>query len=503
MRSITSVLVLFLLFCVATTALAGTLTNRSDTLGTSAIGVESSHRITFRPSSTIPSSGTITITPTPSLFSVHPRLDYRDVDILVNGVEQHTAPTPGSGNGSALGVVATGGSNGSIVLTLNDTDTIISGSTVDILVGSIAVYEAAGLFGITNPNTIGSYPITIETATASNTPLDTSVIGVVTTIPVGITGTFNGNVVANPTFSPNPGTYANSIAVTLSTTTPGATLYYTTDGSTPTAGSAVYSGALTINQSTVIQALATAPGYADSAVSSATYIITTTGGSGGGGGGGSGPVVIPPFTPQAGETIIDGGVGGLAYGGCSNGSTITLTIPAGAWNGAGYVALSCLPYSTFENKNGAASGDAIADTIFGISVTDSNHRPIYTSQSPIAAVITYTQGQYLGFSDPFTTQQFNNSRWNELTYIQNQNTPTVFSAAFTTIGSLAVIGSAKNQNCSDRKADLNCDMHVDLVDFSILLYWWNSKQSGIRADINKDGIVNLIDFSILLYWWTG
>lgn len=498
MRLLTSILVLCMLFSVASSAQAGQLTDRSDTLGTSGIGLESSHRIIFKPGLTIPSSGTITITPTPGQFSVHSQLDYRDVDILVNSAEQHVASTPGSGSGSAIGAIATSGSNGTIVLTLNDTDAITSGSTIEILIGSIASYEATGLYGITNPNTVGSYPITIGTTNASSTPLDSSVIGIATTVPVGVSGTSYGTITASPTFSPNPGTYANSVAVTLSTTTPGATIYYTTNGSTPTTGSTVYTGALTINQSTVVQALATAPGYTDSAVSSATYTITTTSGGGGGG-----SVVIPPFTLQAGETTINGGVGGIAYGGCGNGSTITLTIPAGAWNGTGYVALSCLPYSTFENKNGAASGDALADTIFGISITNNSHRPITTSQSPIAAVIAYTQGQYLGFSDPFTTQQFSNSRWNKLTYIQNQNTPTVFSTAFTTIGSLAVIGLAKNQNCSDRKADLNCDMRVDLVDFSILLYWWNSKQSGIRADINKDGIVNLIDLSILFYWWTG
>lgn len=503
MRSTASTLVLCLLFLYARPVLAGQLTNRSDTLGTSAIGVESSHYITFKPTTPIPASGTIVITPTPSLFIVHPRLDYRDIDILINGIHQHVDATAGFGSGGAFGAVASSGSNGSITLTLNNTDNILSGDTIDIAIGSIANYEAAGLFGITNPNTTGSYPITIQTTDASNTPLDTSIIGVVTTIPVGVSGNFNGNVAASPTYSPNPGTYANTIPVTLSTTTPGATIYYTTDGSTPTTGSTIYTGALTINQSVVLQAIATAPGYIDSGVSSATYIITTTGGGGGGGGGSSGSVVIPPFTPQAGETIIDGGVGGLAYGGCSNGATITLTIPAGAWSGAGYVALSCLPYSTFENKNGAAQGDAIADTIFGISITDTNHRPIPTSQSPIAAVMTYTQGQYTGFTSPFTAQQFSSSHWSKLTHIQNQNSPTVFSTAFTTIGSVAIIGPAKNQTCSDRKADLNCDMHVDLVDFSILLYWWDSRQTGIRADINKDGIVNLIDFSILLYWWTG
>lgn len=52
-------------------------------------------------------------------------------------------------------------------------------------------------------------------------------------------------------------------------------------------------------------------------------------------------------------------------------------------------------------------------------------------------------------------------------------------------------------------ADLNCDTHVDLTDFSILLYFWKATNpSNARADINTDGIVNLTDFSIMLYQWT-
>jgi cysteine-rich repeat protein len=50
-------------------------------------------------------------------------------------------------------------------------------------------------------------------------------------------------------------------------------------------------------------------------------------------------------------------------------------------------------------------------------------------------------------------------------------------------------------------ADLNSDGRVDLTDFSILLFHWNT-QNPI-ADINQDGTVNLADFSIMLFYWTG
>ena len=47
--------------------------------------------------------------------------------------------------------------------------------------------------------------------------------------------------------------------------------------------------------------------------------------------------------------------------------------------------------------------------------------------------------------------------------------------------------------------DLNSDGWVDLTDFSILLFYWNT--SNPIADLNDDGIVNLTDFSIMLFHW--
>jgi hypothetical protein len=49
--------------------------------------------------------------------------------------------------------------------------------------------------------------------------------------------------------------------------------------------------------------------------------------------------------------------------------------------------------------------------------------------------------------------------------------------------------------------DFNCDGFVNLVDFSILVFNWNTTNS--TADINGDGIVSLPDFSVMLFYWTG
>ena len=55
-----------------------------------------------------------------------------------------------------------------------------------------------------------------------------------------------------------------------------------------------------------------------------------------------------------------------------------------------------------------------------------------------------------------------------------------------------------------RGADFNFDGKVDLIDFSIMMYWWASRNPGNPCvDLNHDKVIDIIDFSILMYWWTG
>lgn len=60
--------------------------------------------------------------------------------------------------------------------------------------------------------------------------------------------------------------------------------------------------------------------------------------------------------------------------------------------------------------------------------------------------------------------------------------------------------SASGTACGDiSQGDLNCDSEVNLQDFSILMYYWGTRDAS--ADINADTIVNLNDFSIMMYYW--
>jgi hypothetical protein len=86
--------------------------------------------------------------------------------------------------------------------------------------------------------------------------------------------TFSG-AAATPDFSLAPGTYHGPQTVSITDETPEAVIYYTTDGSTPTAGSSPYTGPVSVSSSETLQAIAAATGYTTSAVASAAYQISS------------------------------------------------------------------------------------------------------------------------------------------------------------------------------------------------------------------------------------
>ena len=76
-----------------------------------------------------------------------------------------------------------------------------------------------------------------------------------------------------PTFSLAAGSYTGTQTVSISDSSAGATIYYTTNGSTPTTSSAVYTGPVSIVSTSTLQAIAAASNLQNSAVHSALYTI--------------------------------------------------------------------------------------------------------------------------------------------------------------------------------------------------------------------------------------
>jgi len=113
---------------------------------------------------------------------------------------------------------------------------------------------------------------------------------------------------AAPTFSPVGGIYTSAQPVTISEATNGAQVYYTTDGTTPTTSSTLYTGgSITVASNQTLNAIAVATGYNNSSVASATYTINY-------------PVATPVISPAGGTydtaqpvTITDATVGATIY----------------------------------------------------------------------------------------------------------------------------------------------------------------------------------------------
>ena len=117
-----------------------------------------------------------------------------------------------------------------------------------------------------------------------------------------------------PTFSPGQGTYSAEQSVTISDTDSAATIYYTTNGSTPTVNSTKYTDPIAVSSTETINAIAldsSSGGYIESAVASATYTITVSTPT---------QAATPTFSPAAGAytsaqsvTISDATAGATIY----------------------------------------------------------------------------------------------------------------------------------------------------------------------------------------------
>jgi len=81
-----------------------------------------------------------------------------------------------------------------------------------------------------------------------------------------------------PILTPASGTFTSSCQITITCSTPGAIIRYTLDNNTPNSASTLYSGPISVSQTTTVKALATKSGLADSPVVSSQYVINQASG---------------------------------------------------------------------------------------------------------------------------------------------------------------------------------------------------------------------------------
>src|SRR5439155_287359 len=161
------------------------------------------------------------------------------------------------------------------------------------VVGSVTVTMSTTTSGASiYYTTDGSTPTTASSAYTGPVPVTTTTTLKAMAAATGMadssvtSATYTIRVVA-PTFNPAGGTFVGSVAVTMSSSTSRATIYYTTDGSTPTTASTAYTGPVPLTTTTTLRAMAAASGMSNSNVTSATYTIVQ-------------PAAPPTFNPAGG-----------------------------------------------------------------------------------------------------------------------------------------------------------------------------------------------------------
>jgi hypothetical protein len=268
-----------------------------------------------------------------------------------------------------------------------------------------------------------SWPVNLSTTVGATTAYFgfTGGTGGYTAVQDIITWTYSSGsssvAAATPSFSPASGTYTSAQNVVLSDSTAGASIYYTTDGSTPSTSSTKYTAPISVGTTTTIKAIATAPNFSASAVASAAYTIQL-------------PASTPTFSPTAGTyasaqsvTISDSTAGSTIYY-TTDGSTPTTasTQYVGAISVASSLTIKAI--ATASGSSTSAVGSA-AYTIQSAAAT-----PTF---SPLPG--TYTSTQSVTISDATAGAT--------IYYTTNGSTPTTASTKYTGAISVAATTTLK------------------------------------------------------------
>ncbi len=170
---------------------------------------------------------------------------------------------------------------------------------------------------------------------------------------------------AVPAFSAAGGTYSSALSVSITETTSGASVYYTTDGSTPTTSSTLYGGSISMPNglATQLSAIAVKPNYLTSGVDTVTYVV-----------------LVPPS--------------GLALG-----------VASGTTMSASWSAVPAGPLSNYVLVRGTEPTFTVSPqtmTVAGTSFTDSGLSPSSQYYYEVKAAYTGGSSTYSGSQQGYT-----------------------------------------------------------------------------------------------------
>jgi streptogramin lyase len=208
---------------------------------------------------------------------------------------------------------------------------------------------------------------------------------------------------ATPVSSPASGPITNGTSISISCATPGAVIYYTLDGTPPTTSSTIYSGPLTVNGGTTVNAFAVASGHLDSAPKSVFFALVQT--------------AAPVFSPSSGS--ISNGTS-LSISCATPGAVIFYTVDGSA------PTINSPVYTGPVTINGGTTVSAFAVTSEHLdSAVQSTLYPLVQTATPIfsqpAGAVQYGTTISISCATPGAT----------IYYTLNGTTPTTNSLVYT------------------------------------------------------------------------
>jgi hypothetical protein len=276
--------------------------------------------------------------------------------------------------------------------------------TISSATSGATIYYTTNGSTPTTSSTQYTAPITVST---SETVKALAVKTGYTNSAIGSAAYVIGNTVATPTFSPVAGSYGPAQTVTISTTTSGATIYYTTNGSTPTTSSTHYTSPITVSTSETVKALAVKSGYTNSAIGSAAYVI-------------NGAVATPTFSPAAGTYS---GAQTVTISSATSGATIYYTTNGTTPTTSSTLYSSPITVSVSETVKALAVKTGYTNSAIGSAVYTINGTTIATPTfSPGGG--TYSSAQTVTISDA--------TGGTAIYYTTDGTTPTTTSAVYST-----------------------------------------------------------------------
>lgn len=178
----------------------------------------------------------------------------------------------------------------------------------------------------------------------------------------------------------------------------------------------------------------------------------------------------------------------------SNTHTFTVAITGNVTN---VISGIFIPPTIHIDKKEVKHGDVL--TLIGQTASEANISIFFNSEKEIVKKIT--AGKDGGWIYKFDTSEIEKGDHTVKSRAQKENDISTFSVT------QSFLVGAKNVVMDEIKKcpvmDSNKDCRVNLIDFSMLAYWYKRASPPVSVDMNKDGKIDLIDFSILAYYWTG